>query len=48
MSHGQCSTIRAKLLKGAHQLRLGVRRVRLTLPKDDPRQDLFGHVALAL
>ena len=48
MSHRQCSTIRAQLLKVAHQLRMGVRRVRLTLPKYHPRQDLLGHVALVL
>ena len=48
LSRAQYGTIRARLLKVACQLRLSVRRVRLSLSSVHPRQDLFGHVALAL
>ena len=48
LSRAQYGTIRARLLKVACQLRLSVRRVRLSLSSVHPRQDLFRHVALAL
>ncbi len=47
LSRAQYGTTRARLLKVACQLRLGVRRVRLSLSSVHPRQELFGHVALA-
>ena len=48
LSRAQYGTIRARLLKVFCQLRLSVRRIRLSLSSVHPRQDLFRHVALAL
>ena len=48
LSRAQYGTIRTRLLKVACQLRISVRRVRLSLSSVHPRQDLFRHVTPAL